>query len=357
MLVLNTAARPRDIPHPATRPDVRQCGDAITGVIAALKTHDLVALAEVHRSAREHEFLRTLLADSRLPQVAQDIVVEFGNSRYQPLMDRYIAGDSVPPDSLRLAWRNSTQLLVFDSPLYERFFATVRLANRGRPPAIRMRVLLADPPVDWDSVRRTADFPRAYGYRDPDWMRVIQQEVLTHHHHALIVAGGAHLFRHDPSSGFQPRPSASAGLGDALEQRYPRQSFVIWTVVGDANPLTPHLAPCRSGDLMPVPGTPLGALNSHLLLPGDIVVFHMVNGHRVPVTLADRDFPPVEQQIDAVLDLSGPDHEVDADPVIYRDSAYANELRRRAAILAPVFGEDLSPTIDSLEAAGRTANP
>jgi hypothetical protein len=329
------------------------CIDGVSGIIAQFRTHDIVALSEVHGSAREHAFLRRLVADPRLPGVAQDIVVEFGNSRYQALMDRYVEGGAVPPDSLRLAWRNTTQLLVFDSPLYERFFATVRAANQTRGPAARLRVLLADPPLDWQVTRRPEDFPHAYGYRDPDWFRVIERDVLGRHHRALIIAGGAHLLRHDPRSGFQPRPLATAGLGDALEQRYAGRSYIVATVVGWSSPLDPYLAPCQSDNLVNVRGTALGALNSHVMLPGDLTVFRMVDNKQVPVTLAEREFPPIEREVDAVLDLSGVDETVAADPATYRDTAYVNELRRRAVLLAHVFGEDLSTAIDSLAAAAR----
>lgn len=40
-----------------------------------------------------HEFLRRLVRDPRFPPAFQDIVVEFGNPRYQGVMDRYIAGE------------------------------------------------------------------------------------------------------------------------------------------------------------------------------------------------------------------------------------------------------------------------
>src|SRR4051812_49049557 len=41
-------------------------------------------------------FAFDLVTDPRFPDRADDIVVECGNSFYQPVMDRYIAGEDVP---------------------------------------------------------------------------------------------------------------------------------------------------------------------------------------------------------------------------------------------------------------------
>ncbi|QRN94682.1 hypothetical protein JRI60_37025 [Archangium violaceum] len=105
--------------------------DGVSAIIEAAQDHLIVGVGERHHSAPTHEFLHRLVHDPRFPTAFQDIVVEFGNSRYQGVMDRYVAGESVPAEELRLAWRNTTQLLVWDSPLYEQFFTTVRDVSKG----------------------------------------------------------------------------------------------------------------------------------------------------------------------------------------------------------------------------------
>lgn len=46
-----------------------------------------------------------LLTDPRLPAALDDIVVEFGNARYQDTVDRFIAGGPVADADLRMVWR------------------------------------------------------------------------------------------------------------------------------------------------------------------------------------------------------------------------------------------------------------
>jgi hypothetical protein len=46
---------------------------------------------------------------------------------------------------------------------------------------------------------------------------------------------------------------------------------------------------------------------------------------------------------------------VEAAPEVYQDEAYVAELRRRAAILLPVLGDDRTPELDELVKAAKKA--
>ena len=56
-------------------------------VLDAFRTHRLVGLGEAHNLQNHHDALTLLLTDPRLPGVVDDIVVEFGNALYQPVID------------------------------------------------------------------------------------------------------------------------------------------------------------------------------------------------------------------------------------------------------------------------------
>jgi hypothetical protein len=74
-------------------------------------------------------------------------VIEFGNSLYQPTLDRYITGEDVPFPAISKVWRNTTQVAGWDSAIYLRLLATIREVNQKLP--VRMiRVLAGDPPSD-----------------------------------------------------------------------------------------------------------------------------------------------------------------------------------------------------------------
>ena len=118
--------------------------DAVTALTRALEAYPLVAIGEIHRNQQLHDLLVTVVRDARFLPNGGDIVVEFGNARYQDRMDRYIAGDTVDRKNLAQVWRDAVNILVWDAPVYERFFETVREVNRTRPTGKYLRVVLAD---------------------------------------------------------------------------------------------------------------------------------------------------------------------------------------------------------------------
>lgn len=138
--------------------------EPIGAIVQAFRSQAIVALGNVEFSGNEqsHNFQLSLIRDSSFTASVNDIVVEFGNARYQDVMDRFVRGEDVPYDSLRRAWQNTTQVeWEWDLPIYEDFFRTVRAVNDSLPRARQLRVLLADPPIDWDSVHTLDDLRRS----------------------------------------------------------------------------------------------------------------------------------------------------------------------------------------------------
>lgn len=136
------------------RPDATPA-DPVAAILDAFQTHDLVALSDAHGNVQSQTFLRSLVRDPRFAAAVDDIVVEFGNARHQGLVDRFLKGEAVDDATLRAAWTNTT--IANEIPVDEAFFPTVRAVNAALPPAKRLRVLLADPPIDWTTVKTRDD--------------------------------------------------------------------------------------------------------------------------------------------------------------------------------------------------------
>lgn len=84
------------LPGPATPQD------AITAILDAFRSFRVVSFPGGHTDANESQaLLRALVADPRFGATVNDIVVEFGSSRYQDVMDRYIRGEDVPESTVQ----------------------------------------------------------------------------------------------------------------------------------------------------------------------------------------------------------------------------------------------------------------
>ncbi len=194
---------------------------AIPYIIAAFDHYPLVAVSEMHGSRETMAFLAAVIRQPGFAGKVTDIVVEFGNARYQSLIDRYIGGESVRDSDLRQVWENTTQISgVWSSPIYRAFFADMRAFNATLPMPKRVRVLLGDPPIDWSAVTSPAD-EDMNDWRDAHLAWLIEQEVIKRGRKALLFIGGAHISR---------KIILPNSLIHLLDRRFPQQTRVVSTI-------------------------------------------------------------------------------------------------------------------------------
>lgn len=191
---------------------------ALEYVVRAFDRYPLVALSEWHGSRETKDFVSALIRHTGFAGAVADIVVEFGNARYQRVIDRYIGGDEVAREDFKQVWENTTQVSgVWSSPIYEEFFAEVRAFNQSVPVDKRIRVLLGDPPIDWEAVTSPAD-EDMNDWRDAHYAWVVEREVISKRRKALLFVGGAHISR---------RVMLPNSLIHLLDARFPGKTLVI----------------------------------------------------------------------------------------------------------------------------------
>ena len=171
--------------------------DGVDGVLRMFGDYPIVALGERHGVREEHAFFQQVVKHPRAAGTFQDIVVEFGNARFQSVMDRYVGGEAVPYEQLRQCWRDTTQSPTqsWESPVYEQLFATVRQVNQALPAEQRFRVLLGDPPIDWNIVRTQEALMPFLEQRDAHFAEIVLREVLAKNRRGLLIAGVLHVFK------------------------------------------------------------------------------------------------------------------------------------------------------------------
>ena len=169
--------------------------DPVDGIVKLFDTYRIVMLGEIHECRQQYELIDKLVAVPGFAERVNDIVVEFGNARYQNAVDRYVAGEDVPLEQVQGAWRDTVGALGPVSPVYGEFYATVRSMNAKLPKERRLRVVLGDPPINWDQVRSREDIALFLPFRDEYYASVVRQEVLAKKHKALLIMGFGHSRR------------------------------------------------------------------------------------------------------------------------------------------------------------------
>jgi hypothetical protein len=201
--------------------------DPVDAIIRVFEEKSIVGLAEAHTLQEEHDLIVRLIRDSRFADAVPTIVVEWANALYQDSVDRYVAGENEPKALVSRAWRNTgfSPLAPWDAPVYERFFDVVREVNQTRPPDRRLRVVAADPPVDWSGTRQEIEATKQRFPRDLHFFQIIDREVIAKRQKALLVFGCTHLYRHwwNPFANGSTPPN----LIDLLDQKVRGSVFVI----------------------------------------------------------------------------------------------------------------------------------
>jgi hypothetical protein len=236
--------------------------EPVSAILDAFRTHALVALADEHGNEQGSAFRLNLIRDARFASVVNDIVVEFGNARYQDLMDRFVHGENVRDEDLRRVWQDTTQVeYEWDLPIYEAFFRAVRQVNASLPRERQLRVLLGDPPIEWENVHSREDLIRWLNMgRDAHAASVIRREVLDNGHRALLIFGGAHLLRKNTVIGASDE--RGVGLVAQLERDGSTSVFSVAPETRrDLKSIQPDVASWPTPGLAMLRGTQLGAAN------------------------------------------------------------------------------------------------
>jgi hypothetical protein len=223
----NPAAAPKvEVSRPNPTGTDPKPENAENAILAAFDKYEVVAMDSAHGNKDLDDFILDLIRNPDFPSRVNDIAVECGNSLYQPVLDRYVAGEDVPLSEVQATWRNTTQPMCGLSSFYEEFFPLVRRINQKLPPEKRLRVLAGDPPIDWTKVQSRDDVPIRFRNRDANIASVMETEVLSKHRKALMLFGSFHLFHNGTLF-----PSAV----QLYEKDYPGVTLVIADHVGFGN--------------------------------------------------------------------------------------------------------------------------
>jgi len=331
---------------------------AIDGILAAFQTHSLVGIGDKHNLAQELDFYGALVRDPRFAQQVGNVVVEFGGAAHQDIIDRYVAGDSVPYAELRKVWTDVVGWVPTVQGLgYINFYAQVRAANQGLPADKRIRVWLGEPQIDWSKIKTFEDWQRVAAFRDSHAAQIIEREILERHRKALVIYGTGHFGERAESLELTQRWSEAMnkklgiegplqfGLQTLVEQKFPGAFFVVIPYDGFLDPACAKTFE-KNKLSWPVPAlaSPVrgGALEAELQVPGCRVVPLPTGAPPPDLTeadvrqMADKDDLRDKGLLSDALLYLGPAEKLTRTPInpqMYMDQDYRDEVSRHNQIL------------------------
>jgi len=296
---------------------------AVIGQIAKqFDEHPLIMIGELHRWEQLHAFLREMIRNPEFVCRADDIVVEFGNSRLQALADKFAAGEKLSETELQSLWRETSVPLTWNSPVYREFYETVREINQRHLCSHSIRIVLADPPLDWSKIKTAKDYA-PWANRDASYADVVEREIFAKHHRAFLLAGQFHVVKQTPEG-----DTDGVRAAQLIERKHPGALFSI-VAAPRAVAEAMHLSPAPSFEIV----------RGSELQNADFALIATMNPH--------KKWPPMGYVVDGVLYV-GDQTFLYPPPAIYLDPDYQRELRRRAAIIREFSGQDFMPAIDEL---------
>ena len=184
-------------------PEVRS-EPAVAATLKLFDTYPVVGIGEMHSLQELGDFYIDLVSRPAFAKNVGNVVFEFGNAFFQPVIDRYLAGEDVPYQEVRKAWTTMVGTMGSDeiSVMYGQFYKAVREANRTLPESGRIKVWLGDPPTDpGDPLAYTSErFPD----RDAFFADIVLDHVLAKGEKALLIIGAGHFM----PDGFASNPTA-----------------------------------------------------------------------------------------------------------------------------------------------------
>jgi hypothetical protein len=211
-------------------------------------------------------------------------------------------------------WQKTTQPhAVWDKPVFEEFFQAVRAVNATLSRERQLRVLLGDPPVDWDNMHSREDLSKwmtnPLADRDRYPADVIKREVLAKHRRALLIYGATFLQRKSLGANYEMSQDWGNTIVSLLEREASMKLFTIWThSVWDLETLQGGAGSWPVPSLAMLRGTVLGAKDFTAYVPAQTAADRVSrqDGNFVPIPSNQWRSMRMEDQFDALLYLGPP---------------------------------------------------
>lgn len=303
-----------------------------------LKTYDsvnIIGISEgLHGLENSHAFFTKLFDNSAIQKTVNILIVEFGSIAYQDVLDNYILGKDVDIKELQNVWRESGGNTTgnWDRPMYMRLLTQIRGINLKLTDRNKIRVLAADPAIDWKSVRTIHDYFKYLPQRDLSPAHLAIEYGISRNQKVLMIYGGTHF----PKLSDETKDSSYWTITSIVNKRMPGSMKVIEILNPKNFKMNDTAFNFPLYSIVDLSQSPIGNLSSESLFPETT---NQKGQKMIPYPGYN-----IKDLYDAFLYV-GPSKSwtiADIAKAVFLDDEYWNELNRRSAI---VWGQALDKNL------------
>lgn len=123
-----------DLPKQKIEQVVKQAQPANAAILKAFEQHNFVGIGDYHWNDAFLNYATELVKTEAFSDQVTHIVVEFGNAKYQPVLDEYLAGGEVTQAQLEEVLRGSIYFMAWMPDAYRNF---LRRSERAMRPCLK----------------------------------------------------------------------------------------------------------------------------------------------------------------------------------------------------------------------------
>lgn len=179
--------------HLFGQPKKESIKNGISFIVNKFNKYDLVAIGETHDKREVTDFYIELVSNLEFRKKVDFIVIEMGNHLYQNVLNDYISGKEVDEKDIYKLWRDHTSCMLneSDNTGMIRLLEAIRTINKSSEH--RIRVLAADPNIDWKKIKCVEDFYKFLGQRDEYYAEVVRKYIVDKEKKGFLIMGNSHF--------------------------------------------------------------------------------------------------------------------------------------------------------------------
>ncbi|WP_208445655.1 hypothetical protein [Vibrio sp. B1ASS3] len=308
-----------DLPEQKIEQVVAQAKPADAAILDAFKQHNFVGIGDYHWNDAFLRYATELVSSEAFSDQVTHIVVEFGNAKYQSVLDEYLAGGDVSEAQLNQVLRGSIYFMAWMPDAYINFFKTIRVRNEALPEGKKIQVHLAEAAFDWQGVQDEKVWKQA-AKNKTDHFYQIAAERMAKKEKALLIFGAFHLVN-APKDYVAKTQDSAWPLATRLEQAYPDSTYLIWPMTEPEVVETFHSV--QAPALLEVAQSPIAELRFIDLLPKA----------RYKLAAMDKMDAQVGELFDAFLYLGDNQRTTVFPRDVMADRDWVNEMQRRVDLI------------------------